>query len=690
MAKQRSPQEQKDDSRLESRLGTDINKALSRQIELEQRAQELAKIGEFSKSKMLAAEAKALENANQIRQDIVNEIREQAKAEKELTDRLKAKSQVYSDLANTLRNIPGIGGLISDVFKEAAKVTEKTGSRMMGLLSIFDSIARVAGPAAILKSMLDISKQTQDISRNLGIGFEAARDIRKEFSEISRSSNDVRINSIDLVKAQGQLIQSLGLSVAASGEVSQNFIRNSEYLGASVEAAGNLERLIAVNGANSTDFADSLAVAANETGRAYGINIPLAKVVEKIKNLQGATLGYLMDSPDALAKAVAMSEKLGVEFGKIRSIADGLTNFQSSITNEIEAEVLLNRNLNLEKARALAFRGDEVGLAEELSKQIGSLSDFNAMLPIQQESFAKALNMSRDEMANMLMQQELSVRFGEQARNLSMEQLQAAKDLAAAEGLSDGEALRRVQEQVSASKQFEDAAQKIRAAFQDAVVQFTPIIEKTANIVGKFAKSPFAQIIAVGAAGIGTIFAAIKAITGSSPLTPMYTKEVGLTGAGGGKGLAGLKSLSMGGKSFTGAQMAKVGGIGLVGALAGQAIKNRATTEGVAAFGGALSGAGTGASIGMIAGPYGAAAGAVLGAVYGGITGYLDKQEADREARRQEYEEKKAQKDPIAKEIQMMRQALENKNTSIEMDGQMLGKLQENRPYNGMNKPILS
>jgi len=688
MAKQRSPEERKDDSRLESRLGTDINKALSKQIELEQRAQELAKIGEFSKSKMLAAEAKALESANQIRKDIVEEIREQTKAEAELAKKLKAKSQIYNDLSNTLKNIPGIGGMISKVFSNAAKVTEETGSRMKGLLSIFDSIAQVAGPAAIIKSMLDISNQTQDISRNLGVGFEAARQIRQEFSEISRQSNDVRINSIDLVKAQGQLVSSLGLSVKASGEVSQNFIRNSEYLGASVEAAGNLERIVAVTGGTSTDFANSLAVAANETGRAYGINLPLAKVVEKIKNLQGATLGYLMDSPQALAKAVAMSEKLGVEFAKIRSIADGLVNFQSSITNEIEAEVLLNRNLNLEKARALAFRGDEVGLAEELSRQIGTLSDYNAMLPIQQESFAKALGMSRDEMANMLMQQELSVRFGEQARNLSMEQLQAAKDIASAEGLSDGEALRRVQEQVSASKQFEDAAQKIRAAFQDAVVSFTPIIEKTAAIVGKFAKSPFAQIIAVSAAGIGTLFAAIKAITGSSPLTPMYTKEVGL--AGGGKGLAGMKSLSMGGKSFTGAQMMKVGGAGLVAGLAGQAIKNRATTEGQAAFGGALSGAGTGASIGMLAGPYGAAAGAVLGAVYGGITGYLDKQEADREAKRQEYEEKKAQKDPVAKEIQMMRQALENQNTSIEMDGQMLGKLQENRPYNGMNKPILS
>ena len=173
MAEQRSKKDKKDDSQLESRLGSDINKALSRQIELEQRAQELAKIGNFSKSKMLAAEARALENANQIRKGIVDDIRDQAKAEDQLTSKLKKKSEIYRDLASTLKNIPGIGGLISDVFSEAAKVTEKTGSRLLGLVSIFDTIARVAGPAAILKSMLDISNQTQDISRNLGVGFEA-------------------------------------------------------------------------------------------------------------------------------------------------------------------------------------------------------------------------------------------------------------------------------------------------------------------------------------------------------------------------------------------------------------------------------------------------------------------------------------------------------------------------------------
>lgn len=581
---------------------------------------------------------------------------------------------VFNDIAKTLANIPGIGGVLSDVFTKAAKKVEETGSRAQGFLSVLESIATVAGPTALLKSILDVSNQTQDISRNLGVGFDSARKIRGEFSQIAADSNDVRINSIDLVEAQGQLIGALGLSVNASGEVSQNFIRNSEYLGASVEAAGKLEKIVAITGGNSTEFSDSLAVAANETGKLYGVNLPLAKVVEKISNLQGASLSYIMKSPTALAKAVAISEKLGIEFSKIREIAEGLVNFESSISAELEAEVFLGRDINLNKARQLAFMGDEIGLAEEISRQIGTTADLNAMLPIQQQSFAKALGMSRDELADMVMQQELANRFGAQARDLSNEQLQAAKALAEEKGISDGEALRLVQEEVSATKQFEDAAQKIRAAFQDAVVKFTPLIEKVANIVGTLAKSPFAQVLTIGGALLGTGLAAFKAVRGLSPATAMYVKDVFSAGGAAAGGGGGIRSFTMGGKSLSGMQMAKIGGAGIVAGLAGQAIKSHAENGFQAGLGGALSGAGMGASLGMIAGPYGAAIGAAIGGLYGGVTGYLDKKEAEREAKREQIQKEIDERGAVAEELRMLRVVMENKNMVLEMNGAEVGK----------------
>ena len=66
-----------------------------------------------------------------------------------------------------------------------------------------------------------------------------------------------------------------------------------------------------------------------------------------------------------------------------------LLDFESSITSELEAEMLIGRNLNLERARAAALAGDQVTLMEELNSQMGSLEDFQDMNVIQPYNLKK-------------------------------------------------------------------------------------------------------------------------------------------------------------------------------------------------------------------------------------------------------------------------------------------------------------
>ena len=202
MADQRSKREREDDARIEQQFLRDNAKLQSNMIKTQQELNAAESVGDANRVRSLTNRLKGMDGTLQKRKEIIVNIRAETDAEEKLNKKLQEKAQIYNDLASTLKNIPGIGGLLSKVFTKAAEVTKETGSRLKGMLSVFDSISQVAGPAAILKSMLDISKQTQDISRNLGIGFEAARKVRQEFSQIARDSGDVRINSIDLAKAQ--------------------------------------------------------------------------------------------------------------------------------------------------------------------------------------------------------------------------------------------------------------------------------------------------------------------------------------------------------------------------------------------------------------------------------------------------------------------------------------------------------
>ena len=93
------------------------------------------------------------------------------------------------------------------------------------------------------------------------------------------------------------------------------------------------------------------------------------QVLEEISKISSATTLSLGMQPKALAKAVYQAKALGLEMAQIESIASSLLDFESSIQNELEAELLTGKNLNLEKARLAALNGDIATVAEENAKQ---------------------------------------------------------------------------------------------------------------------------------------------------------------------------------------------------------------------------------------------------------------------------------------------------------------------------------
>ena len=60
-----------------------------------------------------------------------------------------------------------------------------------------------------------------------------------------------------------------------------------------------------------------------------------------------------------------------------------MLNFQDSISKEIEASVLIGRQLNLQKARELALSNDIEGAMREVVKQVGTEQKFNKLNSIQ-------------------------------------------------------------------------------------------------------------------------------------------------------------------------------------------------------------------------------------------------------------------------------------------------------------------
>jgi hypothetical protein len=223
--------------------------------------------------------------------------------------------------------------------------------------------------------------------------------------------------------------------------------------------------------------------------------------------------------PKELAKAVLQAKALGVELSTVEAISSSLLQFESSIENELAAELLIGRDLNLEKARTLALNGNIAGVAEEIATQIGSAEDFTNMNVIQQEALAKAVGMTRDQLAGSLIERQALAAIGE-GDETALEAYNRLKE----KGLSDDAiAVRLGDEKLAANlknqsvqDRFNKSVEKLREIFVSIagpIMQIiSPIVDILVPAIGaiQFLLSPLIEGFALIGKGVNYFVEGIK------------------------------------------------------------------------------------------------------------------------------------------------------------------------------------
>ena len=630
---------------------------------------------------------KAAQEGLDIARQAVKSGQELVKSTKELIEVKKvldSQTKFFDKLESAVKAIPAVGEALSGPFTKASAAAKEAAEKGVGKMNanlaggkvLASELAAMLGPVAVLGALFKVSDQVSQINRQLGLGFEAATRTRDRFSQIADQSNSSRFNTEKLLKANLDLNQALGTSVEFSGDVLKSFIELTQCMGVSAEAAGKLATLGKITGQTSNEFAGNLAQSVAQSGKANGIFISTASAFEKIKNLSGTTLLNLRRNPEAIGQAIIATEKLGLSFEQLRCTASSLLDFESSISNELEAELLTGKQLNLERARSAALRGDDVALARELAQQVGNVAQFEKMNVVQRESMAKAFGMSSDQMSDMLIKQELMNKLGNEAKDLSDEQARAVKDMMDKNpGMNAKEALLALQTQESATQKFQDAVAKLRTVFTDLVSFLSPVLDKFGNFISSFASSGLGKAI-MGGGIVASLMLALKnmiMLRGSSMANPLFVSmSAGGSGMFSGLGITSADKAAMvrqtGSASAAREAIMRNRGTGL-GAVAGLAGGMMMTSEdeGMQIGGAALSGAGTGAMIGSAIPVIGTLAGAGIGAAIGGLTAYLNKKDAEEE------KNKKTQDDSYSEMIKLLRMQAE-KDVDIYMDSNKVGQ----------------
>jgi hypothetical protein len=171
------------------------------------------------------------------------------------------------------------------------------------------------------------------------------------------------------------------------------------HLGVSGDEAGKLVNQFGNLQGKSNQVALNTLEATSQLAAANGV-IP-SQVMQDLASNTELAATYASGFGDNISKAAIDAARLGVDLQTVGKISDGLLDYQTSVAAEMEASVLLGRNLNLQKARELAYADDIDGAMRAALDAAGGIDAFNRMDVFQKKAVAAAIGVSVGELKQM-------------------------------------------------------------------------------------------------------------------------------------------------------------------------------------------------------------------------------------------------------------------------------------------------
>jgi hypothetical protein len=395
----------------------------------------------------------------------------------------KMKNSLMGKAELNMKSLSGLTGGLAPKALEFAKALRANPMIMIASVVI-----------GLVKMLLSVNNEIAEIGRGLGVSANEARKVRANFAAIQGASSNVLNTTKEIAKAQGTLNNALGTSATMiSGRILDGMATLQNRMQLTAEAAVGFAQSALLSGKSVTQLRDDAMGSALAVEKERGTRLDIRNILEETGKITGQIRAQLGGSVEAISLAITKAKSLGMGLKDVAAAGKQLLNFEQSISAELEAELLTGKQLNLEKARLYALTGEQGKLAEELSKNAGSFYEFSQLNTLQQDSLAKSLGMSSDQLSDILMKNQNITELAERAR------LEGKEDLA--QNL----------QQLSVQQQFNAAIEKLKVA----VINLVAKLEGSSLITALFSGISFtldegAQ--AAGSVGAGTEAGIEKAV----------------------------------------------------------------------------------------------------------------------------------------------------------------------------------
>ena len=328
-----------------------------------------------------------------------------------INDKLVAKESLKRDITNdqaktalkTMRANKQIAGSIMSqlgflrTFRNIAK-----GINVILAANPFLAIAGVITLA--IAAFLKFQSAVAETRKELGVSAIEAGKIEVKLATLSVAGKIFGLQAEDIKSSFDAIRENFGGIEQASSGFIMNLSRAQLTIGATSQ---QIAKVLSLQESVSDASRDTLLAqmeATASTIRLAGV-APGAIFQDIAENAEFFATTMKDGGKNVIAAAVG-ARKLGINLSAVNNIAESLLDFESSIEAQMEASVLLGRQLNLDRARQLAVLDDHEEMMQEILRAVGGEVEFSKLLGIERKALAKAVGTDMETLSRLVRQRE--------------------------------------------------------------------------------------------------------------------------------------------------------------------------------------------------------------------------------------------------------------------------------------------
>jgi hypothetical protein len=356
--------------------------------------------GEISDDAFLAAN-KNLRNLKKqfvITSDMTDDQKKNVQAvRKNFEDQMNAVNSISGGIKSALDKIPG-GDILADVL-DLDKLSEALQKAVLNGLNLKGLAAGVAIIGSLLAVAASLADEADKFSAATGVTFGLSRKIADESRSIANNLDIQLARNEDILKVQEKTITNFGTTLMLSTKQAASVAELGAAYGYGADTAAEFNNVMMTMGASASEAYD---VQSETAALALKSGVAVGAVTKDIAQHGKAAMKYFGGNAKAMGNAAVEAARMGMSLDSLVKTSDSLLNIQDSLTKQFEFQALTGRQLDLDKARQLAYEGDIAGAAKETLDALEKSGDISSLTAVAKRKAAEAAGMEVSDLEKAL------------------------------------------------------------------------------------------------------------------------------------------------------------------------------------------------------------------------------------------------------------------------------------------------